>query len=201
MIAVAAAVGDAASQAEGLGVGHGPVVGSVHGPVLGSELGSTPAPASVAPILIFGWGNPSRGDDALGPALIEALERDLPPALASQVTLLTDFQLQIEHALDLVGRAQVLLVDAAIGQQQALQISVVQASKTAHQGSHALAPQALLQVYQDIHGEAAPPCTQLAIRAQRFELGEPLSAQAQLDLVAARDWMVAWVRAWVGPQG
>ena len=30
-----------------------------------------------APTLIFGWGNPSRGDDALGPCLIKRLEGHL----------------------------------------------------------------------------------------------------------------------------
>ena len=31
--------------------------------------------ASVAPILVMGWGNVSRGDDAIGPLLVEALRR------------------------------------------------------------------------------------------------------------------------------
>ena len=61
------------------------------------------------PILIFGYGNPSRGDDAIGPLLIERLEiLNLP-----DVDLLTDFQLQVEHALDLRGRERVLFVDAS----------------------------------------------------------------------------------------
>jgi hydrogenase maturation protease len=62
--------------------------------------------------LVLAVGNPSRGDDALGPALLERL-RDAGVDAAGDVELLTDFQLQIEHALDLQGRQAVLFVDAA----------------------------------------------------------------------------------------
>ena len=60
--------------------------------------------------LIFTWGNPSRGDDALGPAIYDVLQ----PEILHGVDLLTDFQLQIEHATDLEGRKRVLFVDASI---------------------------------------------------------------------------------------
>lgn len=71
--------------------------------------------ASVIPVLVFGYGNPSRGDDALGPRLIERLQGLQDRGQLSGVELLTDFQLQIEHVLDLVGRERVILVDAALG--------------------------------------------------------------------------------------
>ena len=50
------------------------------------------------PILIFGYGNLSRGDDALGPLLLEYIEDHCD---LSTIELLVDFQLQIEHALDI----------------------------------------------------------------------------------------------------
>ena len=49
-------------------------------------------------VLVFGWGNPSRGDDALGPLFVDAVEAMKLPG----VECLTDFQLQVEHALDLL---------------------------------------------------------------------------------------------------
>jgi hypothetical protein len=48
------------------------------------------------PILVFAWGNPSRGDDALGPLFAERIEALGLPG----VECLTDFQLQVEHALE-----------------------------------------------------------------------------------------------------
>ncbi|WP_462320608.1 hydrogenase maturation protease [Halochromatium sp.] len=67
------------------------------------------------PVLVFGYGNPSRGDDALGPRLIERLQGLQDRGQLPGVELLTDFQLQIEHVLDLVGRERVIFVDAAVG--------------------------------------------------------------------------------------
>ena len=37
-------------------------------PNSGLEAGAPP------PVLVFGWGNPSRGDDALGPLFVDAIE-------------------------------------------------------------------------------------------------------------------------------
>ncbi len=53
------------------------------------------------PILVLGYGNPSRGDDALGPLLLDFIQQHLD---TSQFEIVTDFQLQIEHALDLQNR-------------------------------------------------------------------------------------------------
>ena len=49
-------------------------------------------------VLIFGYGNLSRGDDALGPLIIEYIEKN---CFFDGLEMITDFQLQIEHALDL----------------------------------------------------------------------------------------------------
>ena len=146
---------------------------------------------SIAPVLVFGWGNLSRGDDALGPLCIERL-RALPE-LQGQVDFLDDYQLQVEHALDLGGRRQVLFVDASRTATQPFEVQVLQARQDASFTTHAMSPQALLQVFRDIHGGAPPPSTLLGIRAAAFELGEPPTAQARADLDAA----VAWARSWL----
>ncbi|MDS4059845.1 MAG: hypothetical protein RKP73_14930, partial [Candidatus Contendobacter sp.] len=50
---------------------------------------------------------------------------------------------------------------------------------------HALSPAAVLHVYQQINHAPPPPTFQLAIRGERFELGESLSAVAETHLAAA----------------
>lgn len=152
-----------------------------------------PAAAAVAPVLVLAWGNPSRGDDALGPLLLERLECE-GVIDGVRVQALQDFQLQVEHCLDLVGRRRVLLVDASVGLDAPFTVQPVRPQAPAGLGSHALSPGALLHWFETLHGHAAPPCTQLALRAQRFELGEAPNAQALADLERG----VAWVRGWVG---
>ena len=58
-----------------------------------------------------------------------------------------------------------------------------------------MSPQAVLKVYADIEDGAPPPCWLLAIRGERFELGEPLSEGAQqalqTALLLAADWIAS----------
>ena len=62
-------------------------------------------------VVVFAVGNPSRGDDALGPLLMDWLAEQARPG----VHLVSDFQLQIEHALDLEGHQLALFIDAGTG--------------------------------------------------------------------------------------
>lgn len=143
-----------------------------------------------APTLVFGWGNASRGDDALGPLFIERL---LAMALPG-VECLDDYQLQPEHALDLAGRERVLFVDASLVCQAPFEVSTLQPRRDASFSSHAMSPAALLQAYIDVHGSAPPPATLLAIRAKRFELGVAMSEDARLNLDAALQWAQGFLR-------
>ena len=141
-----------------------------------------------APLLILGWGNLSRGDDALGPLFLQRLRASLPSALCEQIEFLDDYQLQIEHALDMLGRQQVLFVDASLSCPPPFEVTELHAVQDASFTTHALSPQALMHIYQDLQGEAPPPCTQLAIRGEAFELGEPPGAAALAHLEAALRW-------------
>ena len=136
---------------------------------------------SPRPDLIFTWGNPSRGDDALGPAMYELLQHeDL-----DGVDLLTDFQLQIEHAVDLEGRERVLFVDASTSASAPFELARLQPEQDASYTTHAMSPQALLTVYRQVYDCAPPPAWLLSIRGYEFGLGLPLSTAANKHLQAA----------------
>lgn len=137
-----------------------------------------------APILIIGIGNPSRGDDALGPLLIECLEALRLP----DVELLTDFQLQVEFALDLQGRHHVIFIDASLNAASPFQFLPVTAAEDNSYTSHALSPGAVLHAYQKLFGEP-PPAFVLAIRGEAFELGEGLSDAATANMEGALEWL------------
>ncbi|MEI7764063.1 MAG: hydrogenase maturation protease [Comamonadaceae bacterium] len=147
---------------------------------------------AVAPLLVFAWGNRSRGDDALGPLLLDRLRALLP--VDSGVDCLEDYQLQIEHALDLPGRSRVLFVDASLTCRAPFEVISLAPARDASIGTHTLSAQALLQVFCDLHGQAPPASTMLAIRGEAFELGTPLSPAADANLERA----LAWCRHWLG---
>jgi hydrogenase maturation protease len=142
-----------------------------------------------APILVFGWGNPSRGDDALGPLFIDHIAALQLPG----VECLTDFQLQVEHALDLENRKRILFIDASIDATAPFAVTVLEAARDASFTTHAMTPEAVMHVYVELHDEAPPPCTLLAIRGERFELGEPISPAAATHLDAALAWANTWL--------
>ena len=144
----------------------------------------------VAPLLVFAWGNRSRGDDALGPLFLDRLRPLLPADLS--VELLEDYQLQIEHALDLAGRSSVLFVDASLTCGAPFEVTEPAAARDASVATHTLSVPALLQVYCDLHAHAPPPTTLLAIRGERFELGASLSPAAAAHLELAIHWYRHW---------
>ncbi|MBI4742198.1 MAG: hydrogenase maturation protease [Betaproteobacteria bacterium] len=139
-----------------------------------------------APVAIFACGNPSRGDDALGPLLLDRLQTWLEvEGLAGGFDLIGDFQLQIEHALDLAGRELALFIDAGSGTPAPFLFRPANAANATPHSTHALSPEAVLTVYAQIAHEAAPPAYVLCVRGETFELGEGLSAAAEANAIAA----------------
>jgi hydrogenase maturation protease len=146
-----------------------------------------------APLLVFAWGNASRGDDALGPLFVERSRELLNGSCDGRVEFLDDYQLQVEHALDLVGRDRVLFVDASLVCAAPFEASPLQAARESGFTSHALSPATVLSVFRTLYHVEPPPCTLLAIRGTRFELGEAPSSPALANLALALDWGLHWV--------
>lgn len=144
--------------------------------------------------LIFGWGNPGRGDDALGPMFVERLQSlALVHPEWGGMEFQTDFQLQVEHALDLRGHTRVLFVDAISGGPPPFTLQPIFPAKDASFTTHAMTPQAVMHAYRELEGESPPPAWLLAIRGERFELGEPISEPAEQYLRAALIWAGNWL--------
>ncbi len=135
--------------------------------------------AVTPPFVVLACGNPSRGDDALGPLLLARLADWLDAGqMAEKFELLEDFQLQVEHALDLQGRQAVLFIDAGVGMTQPYTLTAVGADDTPGHSTHAISPGAVLAVYRRIVGCDPPPASVLCVQGEAFELGEGLSPRA-----------------------
>lgn len=151
---------------------------------------SLETPAAVAPRLVIAVGNPSRGDDALGPLIAERLEAANLPG----VEVLTDYQLQIEYALDLRGRKEVIFIDASVRGDAPFTLEPLAARSDPSVTTHALSPQALLEGYRRLTGEAPPRAQVLAVRGYDYALGAGLSRKASENLVRAFDALVSLLR-------
>jgi hydrogenase maturation protease len=143
------------------------------------------------PWLVLAVGNPARGDDALGPLLLQALQ-DAGAGDGGDVECLEDYQLVPEHALDLRGRLGVLFADAA-HPGHGVTLERVVASASVPSATHSLTPAGLLRVAQSIDG-AVPPAWLLGIEGAAFGLGEGLSPAGRAGLALGRTLALEWLR-------
>lgn len=148
-----------------------------------------------ASVVVFAVGNPSRGDDALGPELCGRLEKWLEiEHLTEQVELIEDFQLQIEHALDLQSRQLVLFIDAGLGTRAPFDFGPTKPVDRIGHSTHALEPGSVLQVFRHTESHEPPPAFTLCVAGCSFELGEALSAQALSHVELAFDFICDLLR-------
>lgn len=140
-----------------------------------------------AGVVVFATGNRSRCDDAIGPLLLERLARWLTAeGRTDAFELIEDYQLQIEHALDLQGRRLALFIDAGWGTAAPLEFFAIgPAVMPGEPGTHQLSPQRVLDVYRQVALAEPPPSFVLCVRGERFDIGEELSALAEAHLEAA----------------
>ncbi len=132
-------------------------------------------------LVVFGWGNIARGDDGLGPLLLARLEQAGWP----EAVFIEDYQLQIEHALDLEGADLALFIDAGTGTPAPFVFREIFSREGMAHTSHALAPESVLDVYRRVTGKAPPPAFLLCLRGENFGLGEDLSPDGAARLDAA----------------
>ena len=146
----------------------------------------------VAPVLVIGYGNPARGDDGLGPLLADRLEDWLTESGIDTVEVLIDFQLNIEHVLDLAGRNKVLLIDASARGRAPFSCEAVTPFEDDTHTTHAVSPQGLLETYRRLMHQAPPPVELLSVPGREFELGAPMSDQALRDAESAWRFLRQW---------
>ncbi len=142
-------------------------------------------------VVVLGWGNTSRGDDAIGPLLLEEVQQAGWPG----VETVEDFQLQIEHSLDLVGADLVLFVDAGIETPAPFTFREVQAHGNFTASTHALAPEAVLAVYQQVQRRPPPPAFVLCVRGENFKLGHRMSDAATESMGLANAFLKTLLQA------
>jgi hydrogenase maturation protease len=139
------------------------------------------------PILMIGYGNELRGDDAVGPHILRAVEDWQEQGVQTCIV----HQLTPELSEDIARAEWVLFVDACrFNCPQTAKITLLDGvgSKTA--GStvpalgHTCDPQSLLTLTHSVYGHR-PKAWRLAVPAVDFSMGEHLSATAKQGIKEA----------------
>lgn len=141
--------------------------------------------------LLIGYGNAGRGDDGLGPAFAERICAARPAGCRIDI----DYQLTVEHALQVAEVELVVFADALIGSDAPFRFRPVQANKAADLASHSLLPEAVLTLAELLYGKA-PEAFVLGIRGESFgAVAEGLSAPARANLDLAEAFFLDWLAA------
>jgi hydrogenase maturation protease len=132
-------------------------------------------------ILVFGYGNPGRLDDGLGPAFAAKLEE----MSLDGVTVDSNYQLTVEDADQIKDYDVVFFVDASVDCKEPFELSDVTPESTMHFSSHFFTAGDVLGLAQELF-QAKTKAHVLAIRGYEFnEFGEWLSEKAQNNLEKA----------------
>jgi hydrogenase maturation protease len=134
----------------------------------------TVSESSIAGLLVIGYGNPLRGDDGVGPRVVEAIEELHLPG----VRTLTCHQLSPEHAEPISQARVVVFVDAAVDAPKAVQLRQLEPGGSSQLMAHAADPRTMLALARDVFGHC-PEAWWLTIPAVKLGFGEELSPVAR----------------------
>ncbi len=153
------------------------------------ESPDVPEPAR---ILVIGYGNPLRGDDAAGPLIAEQVAAWKRPG----VEAIAVHQLTPELAPKVASSSCVIFVDAAVptgaGSDDPVTVRRVAPASRHDPVSHTMDPEALLGLTQSTCG-VVPLSWFLTIRAANFDLGAGLSAVTREGVRQALRWVEQWL--------
>lgn len=133
--------------------------------------------------LLIGIGNPGRGDDGLGPALVERLtgnrppERTVLPAAGGSVDAYWTYQLSIEDASLLREYGRVVFADAAVDAAAPAELLPLAPAASIAFTSHEMSPASVLALAEELYG-GSPAARLLRIGGAEWGFIERLSAEA-----------------------
>jgi hydrogenase maturation protease len=137
-------------------------------------------------ILVLGYGNQSRADDGVGPAVLAGLEGQ-----HLGVDLVTCHQLEVDHAEAIGAYDLVIFVDAAIPEAPVrINRCMVKPDLRSHAVAHYLAPSDVLALSKSLY-DKEPTALLFSIRGQNFGFSTQLSP----DVAAACAETVAQISA------
>ncbi len=148
-----------------------------------------------AKILCFGYGNPGRGDDAIGPMLIDYIES----RKFTGVDCIYDMQLQIEDITEFDKYRKIIFIDADTSCTAPFQFTAISARKDDSYTSHAMTAEAVLHAYWEIYGKNAPPAYMLSIRGYSFGLEDRLGKKAEINLDKAKTFIDSYLKKAILP--
>ena len=122
--------------------------------------------SAVTDVLIVGFGNPLRSDDAVGLHVVRRLA-------SAGYRVIETFQLAPELAEDIAAVRRVIFVDCQVGLAPG-EIAVSPVGRNRHADTHLQTPEDLVRLASDVYG-AEPEAFLIGVGPAFLEMGETLS--------------------------
>ena len=136
-------------------------------------------------VLVYGYGNPGRQDDGLGPALVNELEQWVASVPARRhIVLDSNYQLNAEDALAISGHEVVIFADATQDGVESFSFRALLPEMSIAFSTHAMAPATVLALCDELYGKC-PTAWMLTIRGHCWEPNAPMTPAAAVNLAAA----------------
>lgn len=136
-------------------------------------------------ILIYGYGNPGRQDDGLGSAFAEYIMHRMLPGVYCD----TNYQLNIEDALEISRYDAVIFVDASINAVPPFEFYKLLPSREISFTTHAMPAQSVLALCEELY-KKIPESYMLEIRGYGWEALEGLTGQAEQNFKMAAEFII-----------
>jgi len=136
-------------------------------------------------ILVYGYGNPGRQDDGLGPEFARRIQEWIEEEDYSNIETDSNYQLNIEDAEAISGKDIVIFVDASIEEIDSIDFTPVVASDaTIEFTMHAVSSSFVLDLCKKIYN-SHPTTWLLHIKGYEWDFREGLSEAAEKNLKLA----------------
>jgi hydrogenase maturation protease len=135
-------------------------------------------------ILLYGYGNPGRKDDGLGPILVDLVEKWINKKDIKNISIDSNYQLNIEDAYTIRDYDIVIFVDASIEEIDDFIITRVEPSDKVNYTMHSVSPSFVLNLCNKLY-HYIPETFLIHIKGYEFQLQEGLSEKARNNLESA----------------
>lgn len=136
-------------------------------------------------VLVYGYGNPGRQDDALGIEMANLIEEWTHEHKIGNVEIETNYQLNVEDAERISNMDVVVFVDASQEDISEYEFTHLDSSDEKVEFTmHAVSPEYVLHVCKDLFKKSPKTCL-LGIKGYEWNFQEGLSDNAKLNLEQA----------------
>ena len=132
-------------------------------------------------ILVYGYGNPGRQDDGLGPAFAESVENWIKETGITGIDTDSNYQLNIEDAYTISDYDIVIYADASKEDIEHFMIDRVAPSDKVAFNTHSASPGFILDLCHRLYAKD-PLVLLLHIKGYEFDLKETLTPEAAVNL-------------------